>query len=108
MSTLVEPLNKLRKAKDRKFQEEENKSFDELKKILMSDRVLTFYEPDLRQNYDALSYGLGAVLSHVDAAGRARDIPIEFISRTLSPTERRYSQIEKRSAQNCVLPVRVR
>ena len=94
MSTLVEPLNRLRTAKEWKFDVEEQHSFDELKKILMSNQVLTFYDPDLplRVDCDASSYGLGAVLSHVvDGIDR----PIEFISRTLKSAERNYSQIEK-------------
>ena len=94
MATVVEPLNKLRRAKEWHFGSEEKESFDALKKLLMSDRVLMFYDPDLplRVDCDASAYGLGAVLSHVvDSV----DHPIEFISRTLSTAERNYSQIEK-------------
>ena len=95
MSTLIEPLNRLRTAKVWKFGAEEKKSFDKLKKLMASERVLTFYTPNLpiRVDCDASKYGIGAVLSHVDEQGR--DQPIEFISRTLTPAERRYSQIEK-------------
>ncbi len=70
-------------------------AFDDLKKLLASSQVLTFYDPDkpIRVDADASEYGLGAVLSHIDEQGRDR--PIEFISRTLTKAERNYAQIEK-------------
>ncbi len=94
LSTLIEPLNRLRTSEWR-FEEEEKRCFDELKKRLTSNEVLTFYDPKLpiRLDCDASSYGIGAVISIVDKDGVDR--PIEFISRTLSPTERRYAQIER-------------
>ena len=94
LSTLVEPLNRLRTSEWR-FEEEERKCFDQLKERLTSNEVLTFYDPELplRLDCDASSYGLGAVISHVDKDGV--DKPVEFISRTLSPTERRYAQIDR-------------
>ena len=94
MATLIEPLNRLRTS-EWKFGPQEKKSFDTLKEKLTSNAVLVFYDPKLplRIDCDASSYGLGAVLSHVDANGVDR--PIEFISRTLSATERRYSQIDR-------------
>ena len=72
MSTLIEPLNQLRTAKVWKFGAAEKKSFDELKKLMASERVLTFYTPNLpiRVDCDASKYGIGAVLSHVDEQGR--------------------------------------
>lgn len=96
MSTVIEPLNKLRSEKnDWKFGVEEKRAFDELKKRLASNRVLTFYNPALpvKLDADASKHGLGAVLSHVYPDRTER--PIEFISRTLSKSERNYSQIEK-------------
>ena len=93
MSTLVEPLNRLQKS-EWKFDAEEQRCFDELKNRLVSHEVLTFYDPHLLVRVDchASSYGLGAVLSHIDM--NDVDRPIEFISRTLNAAERRYSQID--------------
>ena len=94
MSTVIEPLNRLRTS-DWKFGEVEKNSFDKLKELLASNRVLTFYDPSkpIRVDSDASKFGIGAVLSHVDDNGEEK--PIEFISRTLTPAERKYSQIEK-------------
>ena len=94
MSTLIEPLNRLRTG-EWKFETEERNCFDELKKRLMSHDVLIFYDPllPIRVDCDASSYGLGAVISHVDKNGIDR--PIEFISRRLTETEKKYSQIDR-------------
>ena len=94
LSTLCEPLNQLR-TKDWKFGSEEKQAFDKLRSILSSSQVLTFYDPNLPLQVasDASSFGLGAVLSHILPSGEER--PVEFVSRTLSKTERNYSQIEK-------------
>ena len=95
LSTVVEPLNKLRSSKEWYFGTEERQAFDDLKQLLASDRILTYYDPNkpLRVDADASAYGIGAVLSHIEEDGQDR--PIEFISRTLTTAERNYSQIEK-------------
>lgn len=53
------------------------------------------YDPKLliRLAADASAYGVGAVISHVMPDGCKR--PIALTSRTLSSSERNYSQVEK-------------
>ena len=57
--------------------------------------VLVHYnsERPLRLACDALSYGIRAVISHTFPDGAER--PIAFASRSLSPVERNYSQLDK-------------
>ena len=96
LATVIAPLEVMRK-KDAKWRwtKVEQGAFEKLKEMLCSNKVLTFYDPEkcVKLDTDASSYGLGAVLSHVDSEGNER--PIEFISRTLSEAEKRYSQIDK-------------
>ena len=53
------------------------------------------YDPRLpvKIDTDASATGIGAVISHVMEDGTER--PIEYASRTLSKSERNYSQIKK-------------
>ena len=58
--------------------------------------VLTHFNPELPMTVacDASAYGLGAVLSHKmldDTEG-----PVAFASRTLSPAEKNYAQIDRK------------
>ena len=96
LSSIVEPLNRLRSSSVKwTFGKAECIAFDKLKKELASERILSIYDPTkaLKLDTDASKYGLGAALSQIDENGNER--PIEFISRTLSKSERNYSQIEK-------------
>ena len=73
----------------------EEASFLGVKEMLLQDRVLMCYDPDLLLVLatDSSSYGLGAVLSHHTSEGVER--PIAYASQSLSETEKKYSQIEK-------------
>lgn len=57
--------------------------------------VLVHYNPNLPLCLaaDASAYGVGAVISHICADGEEH--PIAYASRTLTPSERKYSQLEK-------------
>lgn len=70
-------------------------AFAKVKEELSSSAVLAPYSTDkpTRVSADASSYGLGGVLSQLQASGEWR--PVAFISRSMTETERRYAQIEK-------------
>lgn len=69
---------------------EQEKSFNELKRLCSQQPVLAFYDVNkpVEIQCDASKDGLGAVLIQ---AGR----PVAYSSRSLSDTEKRYAQIEK-------------
>ena len=96
LSTLLVPLYKLLwkgVAWKRKTAQEE--AFKGAKELLKSQNLLVHFDPnrELILTCDASPYGLGAVLAHVMADGTER--PVEYASRTLSPAERNYAQIDK-------------
>ena len=75
--------------------EEQQSAFTQIKEQLKSDAALIHYDPTkvLTLSCDGSPYGLGAVLSHRTQDDLER--PIAFASRTLSPTEKHYSQLDK-------------
>lgn len=91
MSTITKPLRALL-VKDTEFvwSYEQIKALDEIKKILTSTPVLGFYDPkkEVTLLCDASQYGLGACLMQ---EGK----PIAYASRSLTPVQVRYAQIEK-------------
>ena len=95
-SEITEPLYKLtRKGQQWKWGEEEATSFKKIKRLLCTETVLAHYDPSLPLGLscDASECGIGAVLFHRFADGSER--PILNISKILSATQRRYSQIQK-------------
>lgn len=70
------------------------KAFKTLKDALISPPVLAMYDPnrDTKVSADASSYGLGGVLLQLWEEGWR---PVAYASRSLSPTEQRYAQVEK-------------
>ena len=69
-------------------------AFDQLKIELSSTPVLTLYNPNsaLKISADASSFGLGAVLLQKSDTVWS---PVAYASRSMSPTEQRYAQVEK-------------
>ncbi|GBN27584.1 Retrovirus-related Pol polyprotein from transposon 17.6 [Araneus ventricosus] len=72
-------------------------AFQKLMKILSSDPMLMIFDPgkETTVTTDASSYGLGATICQKQADGR-RSV-IAYASRTLTPAESRYAQIEKKA-----------
>ena len=95
-ATLEQPLTELL-AKDAPFEWTERceKAFTALKEKLALAYVLVHCDAKLplRLACDASAYGLGAVLSHIMSDGSER--PVAFAPKTMTATERKYSQIEK-------------
>jgi transposase InsO family protein len=89
------PLYALLK-KDAPFQwtDECSRAFATLKRLLSSAPTLAHYSSraPLRLACDASSVGVGAVLSTVTPDGER---PVAFASRTLTPAEANYSQLDK-------------
>ncbi|XP_023204972.1 uncharacterized protein K02A2.6-like [Xiphophorus maculatus] len=95
-STALAPLYKLLKdSVTWRWTDPEQAAFDRCKGLLTSDRVLAHYDSNLPLTLacDASAYGIGAVTQHTMPSGEER--PIAYASRTLSPAEKKYSQIEK-------------
>ncbi len=97
LSHVVFPLYRLLRKDTRwKWKLQEEKTFNESKKLLISAKVLTHFDPTkkLVMACDASPYGIGAVLSHQFYDGTER--PIGYASRSLTPAEKTIrSWIEK-------------
>ena len=97
VSEVMAPLYTLEKSKsdvEWKWGEEEDDAFQNAKQLLMSNSLLVHYDPTLPLyiTCDASAYGIGAVLEQ-----KAQGIlqPVCYASRTLSTSEKNYSQTEK-------------
>ncbi|XP_031335233.1 uncharacterized protein K02A2.6-like [Photinus pyralis] len=96
MSQLRGPLDVLLKKNTTWYWTPDQQSaFDKLKEVLQSDLLLTHYDPLLPiiVAADASNQGIGAVIMH-ELPNKSRKA-IFHSSRTLTETEKKYSQIEK-------------
>ena len=96
LASLLHPVNKLlRHGVKWHWSEACENAFRMAKEKIVSPNVLVHYDPSRQITLaaDASAYGIGAVISHTMEDGTER--PIAFASRTLSPSEKNYSQIEK-------------
>ena len=92
----LHPLNRLlRKGAAWAWTKKCQEAFDSVKAVLGSQQVLAHYDPSLPLSMaaDASAYGVGAVISQQCQDGSER--PVAFASRTLTPSECNYSQLEK-------------
>ena len=96
LATLLSPLYALlQKRRQWKWTADQANAFREVKALLQSSRVLVHFDDSLPLilSSDASPYGIGAVLSHRMPNGDEH--PVSFASRTLTETEKKYSQLEK-------------
>jgi len=75
--------------------EPQQRAFSQIKESLICSPVLALFDPNLDTvvSADAPSHGLGAVLLQRQLSGELK--PVAYISRSMTPTEQRYAQIEK-------------
>ena len=98
-ATVAEPLRALtRKGEKFEWNEEEEQAFQTLKQKLAGESMLAYFDRDAHTRViaDASPVGLGAVLLQ-DVKGQIHAIC--YASRSLSDTERRYSQTEKEASE---------
>lgn len=96
LSTWLAPMHQLlRKDEKWAWTNKQEEAFRRSKELLQSASVLVHYSADreLILACDASPYGVGAVLSHKMLDGTER--PLGFVSRTLTSSEKRYSQLDK-------------
>ena len=94
-ATILEPLNALLRHNSQwQWTDAQQNAFTKAKDMIVNSDCLIHYDPKLPivLSADCSSYGIGCALSHlVDGIER----PVSFASRTLSPAERNYSQLER-------------
>ena len=96
LATILSPLySLLQKNKKWSWEKPQETAFRTIKELLKSSRVLVHFDPNLPLvlSCDASPYGVGAVLAHQMPDGEER--PVGFASRSLTLTERKYSQLDK-------------
>ena len=96
LSSVLSPLYFLLQAdKIWTWGHKEKESFTAAKALLSSSKLLVHYDPNkpLMLSCNASSHGVGAVLSHQMQDGSEQ--PIGFASRTMSASEKKYSQLNK-------------
>lgn len=94
-SSIMSPMNELlRDEASWEWGDRHQKAFDRVKKELGSERVLAHFDPEERLvlEVDAGPGGLGAVLTQ---GSEGQERPLAFASRSLSVSEKNYSQIHK-------------
>ncbi|MCG8077529.1 MAG: hypothetical protein JAY75_14990, partial [Candidatus Thiodiazotropha taylori] len=95
-ATTAEPLRKLTRGNvPWEWGPEQQTAFETLKQRLISAEVMAYYNPSAETHLivDAGPCGVAAILNQKQSNGDVR--PVAYASRTLTPTQRRYSQTER-------------
>ena len=90
-STITTPLRTLTKSDQPwTWTSSEQQAFDQLKRLLTSDTILSYFNPHKKATIlvDASPVGFGAILCQENRI-------VAYASRSLSPVEQRYSQTER-------------
>jgi hypothetical protein len=96
LAEITQPLRELLiKENQWVWGEPQRRAFQLVKEALTSTPVLAWFDPNRETvvSADASSFGLGAVLLQKQQTGDFK--PVAYISRSMTPTEQRYAQIEK-------------
>ncbi|KAF2888997.1 hypothetical protein ILUMI_17176, partial [Ignelater luminosus] len=102
----LEPMYKLlRKGQTFHFNDRCRNAFDELKSIIRSEQVLTYFDPQLPIyiTTDASQTGMSGVLSHIMPDGTEK--MVACVSRTFTKAELNYSTVH-REALACIFAVK--
>ena len=105
LSSTLHPLyHLLKKDVPWEWGPDQQRAFLASKDMLTSDKFLAHFDTNLPLTLacDASGYGLGAVLAHRMPDGSEK--PIGYASRTLTDSERNYSQLEKEGL-SCIFGV---
>ena len=95
IAELTQPLRELLSSKRTwLWGPDQEKAFAGIKEELVKPATLTLYDPtaEVKISADASSFGLGAVLLQQEGGDWK---PVAYASRSMTPTEGRYAQIEK-------------
>ena len=96
LSDLTKPIRELLvKEKAWVWDQPQRDALTKVKEAIAASPILAMFDPNLEAvvSADASSHGLGAVLLQKQDSGELQ--PVAFISRSMTPTEKRYAQIEK-------------
>lgn len=95
LSSVLKPLYDCIKLPQFKWTSECERSFDSVKKLIVSDVVLAHFDPQsiIVLTTDSSDSGIGACVSQIDSKGEEK--PVAFASRVLSKAEKNYSAIDR-------------
>lgn len=96
LSHILHPLYELlKKGKTWIWSSACEKAFNQVKELLLGNKVLMHYDPkrELIVTCDASGRGIGGVLSQIDGGGAER--PVAYVSRKLTDAEKSYAQIHR-------------